>query len=118
MAILRDEPTKMSCLQVLQYEPDLYVSAGTLIEAAIVSHGTGLGAEMVALLEQLQPIVMDVTEETADVAREGYPQWGKGVHPASLNFGDCFSYALAKQLDCPLLFVGNDFTQTDIVSAL
>ncbi|OEO30116.1 twitching motility protein PilT [Devosia insulae DS-56] len=118
MAILRDEPMKVPCLEALQYEPDVYVSAGTLIEATIVSHGKQLGAEMTALLEEVRPIVMDVTEETVLIAREGYLQWGKGVHPAGLNFGDCFSYALAKQLDCPLLYIGNDFGQTDIRSAI
>jgi ribonuclease VapC len=118
MAILRDEPMKLPCLRALQYEPDVYVSAGTLIEATIVSHGKQLGGEMVALLEEVKPIVMDVTEETAHIARDGYLRWGKGVHSAGLNFGDCFSYALAKQLDCPLLYIGNDFGQTDIRSVL
>lgn len=118
MAILRDEAMKLPCLKALQYEPDVYVSAGTLIEATIVSHGKQLGAEMVALLDEVRPIVMDVTAETALIAREGYLQWGKGVHSAGLNFGDCFSYALAKQLDCPLLYIGNDFSRTDIRSVL
>lgn len=118
MAILRDEPEKLPCLEALNYEPDVYVSAGTLIEMAIVSHGKHLGPEMAALLEEVQPIVMDVTEDTARVAREGYLRWGKGVHPAGLNFGDCFSYALAKELDCRLLFIGNDFSRTDIASVL
>jgi ribonuclease VapC len=118
MAILRDEPLKTPCLMALQYEPDVYVSAGTLIEATIVSHGKQLGPEMVALLEEVGPIVMDVTEETALIAREGYLKWGKGVHPAGLNFGDCFSYAIARQLDCPLLYIGSDFSRTDIRSVL
>ena len=118
MAILRDEPEKLACLKALLDEPDVYISAGTVIEASIVSHGKELGAEMDALLERLQPIVMDVTEETAQIAREGYLQWGKGRHRAHLNFGACFSYALAKQLDCPLLFIGDDFSQTDIASVL
>jgi ribonuclease VapC len=118
MAILRDEPMRTPCLEALRFEPDVYISAGTLIEAAIVSHGKQLGAEMDALLEQVRPVVMDVTEETVVIAREGYLQWGKGVHPAGLNFGDCFSYALAKELGCPLLFVGNDFSRTDIASFL
>ncbi len=118
MAILRDEPTKTSCLDALLYEADVYISAGTLIEAAIVSHGKRLGEEMAALLDQVRPIVMDLTEETAVVAHDSYLQWGKGVHPAGLNFGDCFAYALAKQLGCPLLFVGDDFSRTDLVSVL
>ena len=118
MAILRDEPLKLACLQALQQEPDLYMSAATMVEATIVSHGKDVGAEMEALLEGFKPIVVDVTAETVRLAQEGFLQWGKGRHPARLNFGDCFSYALAKELNCPLLFIGNDFSQTDIASVL
>jgi len=55
-----------------------------------------------------------VDEEQADLARRAFRKYGKGRHPASLNFGDCFSYALARALDEPLLFKGNDFPQTDV----
>lgn len=54
----------------------------------------------------------------ADTVADAYDRWGKGVHPAGLNFGDCFAYALAKSQNCPLLFVGDDFAQTDVESAL
>lgn len=54
----------------------------------------------------------------ADKVADAYDRWGKGVHPAGLNFGDCFAYALAKSQDCPLLFVGDYFAQTDVESAL
>jgi ribonuclease VapC len=57
-----------------------------------------------------------VTLEQADVAREAYRRFGRGNHPAALNFGDCFAYALARLTGEPLLFKGNDFTQTDIQS--
>ena len=57
---------------------------------------------------------MPVTEYDAFQVAEAYSQWGKGVHPAGLNYGDCFAYALARQRACPLLFVGEDFTKTDI----
>ena len=57
---------------------------------------------------------MAVDEEQADLARRAFRKYGKGRHPAGLNFGDCFSYALARALDEPLLFKGNDFSQTDI----
>lgn len=56
-----------------------------------------------------------MTAATADQVADAYRQWGKGNHPASLNFGDCFAYALAKELGCPLLFVGNDFARTDVM---
>jgi ribonuclease VapC len=59
-----------------------------------------------------------VTEEQAHVARQAYTEFGKGRHPAGLNFGDCFAYALAKVTGEPLLFKGKDFEKTDIISAL
>ena len=118
MAILRDEPLKLACLQALQQEPDLYISAATMVEATIVSHGKDVGGEMEALLARVNPIIVDVTAETVRLAQEEFLRWGKGRHPARLNFGDCFSYALAKELDCPLLFIGNDFSRTDITSVL
>ena len=49
---------------------------------------------------------------------EANARWGKSMHPAGLNFGDCFAYAAAKEFDCPLLFIGNDFSRTDILSAI
>ena len=118
MAILRDEPMKEACLESLAYESEVYLSAATLVEAFIVSRGKQLGDEMDALLKEFAPVVVDVTTDTARIACLGFLQWGKGMHPAGLNFGDCFSYALAKELGCPLLFVGNDFGRTDIMSVL
>jgi len=59
-----------------------------------------------------------VTVEHAEIAREAYRRFGKGRHRAGLNFGDCFSYALAAARDLPLLYVGNDFTQTDLIPAI
>ena len=62
--------------------------------------------------------IVPVTRTHADIARAAYRRFGKGNHPASLNFGDCFAYALARQTGEPLLFKGTDFSQTDIVSAV
>ncbi len=118
MAILREEDTREACLVALAVEADVRISAGTLVEVYIASEYRGIGDLMVSLIASLKLEVVPVTEETALVAREGYLRWGKGVHPAGLNFGDCFSYALARQLGCPLLFVGDDFSRTDIVSVL
>lgn len=70
------------------------------------------------LMSALPIRVVQVDEAMAELAVEAFRRYGKGLHPARLNFGDCFSYALAKHLDCPLLFIGNDFSQTDIRSAL
>jgi len=94
------------------------MSAGTLVECFVTAEWNGVGGDMRKLIEMLAPEIIQVTQDTAYDAHLAYKRWGKGVHPASLNFGDCFSYVLAKQRKLPLLFVGNDFSQTDIVSAL
>lgn len=62
--------------------------------------------------------VVPTTIETARQCAQAHLRWGKGVHPAKLNYGDTFAYALAKSRNCPLLFIGNDFSRTDIVSAI
>jgi len=72
---------------------------------------------MAQLLDGLPLHVEPVTEAFARRAAAAYAQWGRGVNPAALNFGDCFSYAVAKQYNCPLLYVGNDFAKTDVASA-
>jgi ribonuclease VapC len=63
-------------------------------------------------------MIEPVTVEQAYLARQAWSEYGKGRHKAGLNFGDCFSYALAKSLDEPLLFKGDDFSKTDIPSAI
>ncbi len=118
MAILREEETKDACLAVLASNVEVRVSAGTLVEAYVASEYRGIGGLMVSLVRSLKLEVVPVTSETAEFARLAFQRWGKRRHPATLNFGDCFSYALARQLDCPLLFVGDDFSQTDIQSVL
>lgn len=117
MAIVLDEPEAERCMSALAEEPNLSISAVTVAEALIVAERRGMQAEMADLLDGL-----GFTVETADVSAaygvaEAYRVWGKGVAPARLNFGDCFAYQLARQHDCPLLFVGDDFTRTDIVAA-
>ncbi len=62
--------------------------------------------------------IIPLTSARAEVAATAYQRFGKGFHPASLNFGDCFSYATAKEFDCPLLYIGDDFARTDVRSAL
>lgn len=94
------------------------ISAGTLTEALIVASGMDLLPAMTTLFESLEPEVVDVTAAFAQRASAGYRRWGKGFHPARLNYGDSFSYALARMYDCPLLYVGDDFAKTDVVSAL
>lgn len=94
------------------------IAAPTLTEALIVAKRRGFEMEMAALLRALDPVVLPLTAERARAAAAAYARWGKGFAPAALNFGDCFAYALARELNAPLLFVGNDFAQTDVTPAL
>ncbi len=94
------------------------MSAGTLTEVLIVMGPRGLADKMAALIDSLQITITPVLEVDARRAAQAHDRWGRGVHPAGLNFGDCFAYALAKQQGCPLLYVGEDFARTDIAAAL
>jgi ribonuclease VapC len=78
----------------------------------------GVRERLGRLLRGLAATVEPVTEARALLAADAYRRYGKGYHSARLNYGDCFAYALAKELDAPLLYKGNDFAQTDIRSAL
>ncbi|HCL66514.1 MAG TPA: VapC toxin family PIN domain ribonuclease [Rhizobium sp.] len=118
IAIVRNEATADACQAVLEANSEVCISGGTLAEALIVATARGYLQAVRDLVDGLRFIVMDVTEETAERAAAAYARWGKGNHPAGLNFGDCFAYALAEQMNCPLLFVGDDFSKTDIVPAL
>jgi ribonuclease VapC len=89
------------------------VEAGLVIEAR---YGPDGGRELDLLIAKAGLSIEAVTAEQADVAREAWHRFGKGRHSAGLNFGDCFSYALAKVASEPLLFKGDDFNQTDITA--
>ena len=106
------------CSDALAEHDPLLISAPTLTEAIVVAGSQGLSDGLAHLLDSLPFEVLPLTEERACAAGRDYLRWGKGFHPAKLNFGDCFAYALAQEHGCPLLFVGNDFAQTDVVSAL
>lgn len=91
------------------------------LEAAVKADGlkdTRKGAELNNLLADFGIEIVVVTPEQALLAREAYKQFGKGNHPAKLNLGDCFAYALAKARREPLLFKGDDFRMTDIKAAI
>lgn len=118
IAILFEEPLAGACLAAMQNEPEVLISAGTLAEAYIVSVARNIGPRLKSLIVELKIAVIPLTAEFAYEAGEAHRDWGKGRHRASLNCGDCFSYAAAKHYDCPLLFIGNDFSQTDIRSAI
>ncbi len=118
MAIVLNEPEADACVAVLETEEDLLISAGTAAEAVIVAARRNVGEEMARLIEGLGLEIISVTPAAARRIAQAYAQWGKGVHPAALNFGDCFSYEVAKEHGCRLLFVGNDFRQTDLQGAI
>jgi ribonuclease VapC len=115
MAILLDEDSADACVAAIEAEDRLLISAGTLAEALIVAERRGVGAEMTALIDGLGFEITPLTPAAARRVAGAYGKWGKGVHPAALNFGDCFAYEVAKENGCPLLYVGNDFAKTDLV---
>jgi ribonuclease VapC len=118
MAVILQEPMAAACAGVLQSDPVVLISAGTLAEALIVADSRRIAKELAELVADLRLDVAPVTRATAERMLAAHAQWGKGFHPAGLNFGDCFAYATAKEHACPLLYVGNDFGKTDIKSAL
>lgn len=118
MAIVMNEPEAGACITALESEDDLLISAGTVAEALIVAVRRDCSKEMSELIEELGFNVMPVTPASARRIAQAYAAWGRGVHPAGLNFGDCFAYALAREQGCALLYVGKDFSQTDVEGVL
>lgn len=118
IAIILNEDDAVLCRDILRDSDDNLISAGTLAEAMIVASGRGIHDEMAELVSGNDLQVVDVTATTSRLVADAYRRWGKGFHPAALNFGDCFAYALAAERGCPLLYVGSDFARTDIRSAL
>jgi ribonuclease VapC len=117
LAILQDEPERRRFNEAIEAADSRVMSVATFVEVSIVIESR-LGTEGLHHLDlfvdragiQLAPV--DV--EQARVARTAFSRYGKGRHPAALNYGDCFSYALAQVLGEPLLFKGNDFSATDV----
>ena len=100
---------------------DCMISAATLLEASIVAEakqGPAATQDLRSLVEQIGAEIVPVDAATSSVAFAAWQRFGKGRHPAALNFGDCLAYALAKAVGAPLLYKGDDFAQTDIPSAL
>lgn len=118
MAIVLDEPEADACMAVLGAEQDILISAATLAEARIVSGCRNVDEEVTSLIEGLGFEIVDVTATAARRVARAYARWGNGIHPAAHNFGDCFAYDVAKERGSPLLFVGEDFAQTDIEPAI
>lgn len=122
IALLRDEPTSPRCAWAIEQAPVRRISAANYLEAAVVidaSRDSVASRRFDDLVSVAQLVIEPVTEAQARIAREAYRDYGKGSgHRAQLNFGDCFAYALARATGEPLLFVGDDFSHTDIAPAL
>ncbi len=118
MAIVLDEPEAEACIAALETADEILISAGTVAEALIVSARRNVGEEMTRVIDGIGLTVIAVTKASAQRIAAVYEQWGKGVHAAGLNLGDCFAYEVAKEHDCPLLYVGVDFAKTDIRAAV
>lgn len=118
MAIVLGEPQGEACMTAIEQADGLLISAGTVAEALIVAARRNVGEEVGALISGLGFEVVSVTAASARRVAGAYGRWGKGVHPASLNYGDCFSYEVASEHNCPLLYVGEDFVETDVRSVL
>jgi ribonuclease VapC len=121
VAILRDEPEAEACARAIESSAVRCISAANFLETALIidaSHDPIASRRFDDFMTEAQIVVEPVTEAQARIARAAYRDFGKGSgHPARLNFGDCFAYALAKVKGEPLLFKGSDFAQTDIKSA-
>lgn len=117
IAILFGEAEADRLIDVLSDADSLFISAATLVEIGIVQYAAngepGI-RELTALMSELVPVVVPVTSDQAHIAFQAFQRYGRGQHRARLNFGDCFSYALAKETGQPLLFKGNDFSLTDL----
>jgi ribonuclease VapC len=122
IAILRNEPEALLCAKAIASTSSRRVSAVNYVEVAVVIDGSRnpiASRRVDDLFREAQLVIEPVTEAQARIAREAYRDFGKGTeHPAGLNFGDCFAYALAKATGEPILFKGDDFTHTDLSPVL
>jgi len=122
IAIILDEPEGEAMLRALGEADLLKISAATWVEVHIVvdnlKSGRASQGRFQEILTAFDMQVVAIDQDLARGARDAHLSYGRGRHPARLNFGDCFSYALAKRENEPLLFKGSDFSQTDIVPAL
>ena len=121
IAILETELESEQLAEAIEQDQVRLISAVSVVETTIVienRRGKGGGKALNLLMEKIAIEIVPVTAEHAATACQAYRDFGKGRHPAKLNFGDCFSYAAAKLRCEPLLFKGNDFNQTDIACCI
>jgi len=119
IALLGMEAEAARVAAALESEATRLISAATVVETGLViesRYGAQGGRELDLLIAKAELSIQPVTAEQAEVAREAWRRYGKGRHPAGLNFGDYFSYALARTSGEPLLFKGDDFIHTDITA--
>ncbi|MBE9057398.1 type II toxin-antitoxin system VapC family toxin [Sphaerospermopsis sp. LEGE 08334] len=117
MAIIYGEPEELIFIELINDTEECLLSSPSYVEASIVlvtKHGQQGIENLNLLIAALSITIVPFTVEQAQLASEAFLKFGKGRHPAKLNMGDCFSYALAKSTNQPLLFKGNDFIHTDV----
>jgi ribonuclease VapC len=117
IAILQNEPETVAMGKALLRARVCRISPVNYLEAAVIADNNSnpaLRRKLDDLLRDASISIETITPKQAEIAREAYRDFGKGRHKASLNLGDCFAYALAKEMREPLLFKGNDFAQTDV----
>jgi ribonuclease VapC len=120
IAVLADEPPAARLVAAIQADPNRRISAATVVESSFVllaRYGEAAEPQLDLFLREIGTEVVPVGEEHVHLARDAAVRFGRGRHPAGLNFGDCFSYALAVAAGEPLLFVGDDFARTDVAVA-
>ena len=120
-AVFFNEPEREAFLGAIFASREVAISAVSVMECGLVLAGRNGAAApplLFAALEQWAAKIVAADAEQATRAIDAYLRYGRGRHPARLNFGDCFAYALAKSLDAPLLFKGEDFAKTDVRVAL
>lgn len=120
VAVARTEPSAIAILRALASQEAVRMAASVWFETTMVVSAKGLAtrAQLASLAADARLEIVPFTDEHAAVALEAFERYGRGRHPARLNFGDCMSYATAKIAGEPLLYVGNDFARTDIESVL
>lgn len=117
VSVLLGEPSAEALLDVMSTADELVIGAPTLVETSIVLEARrdrDAVDDLQALLADLEVSVVPFDEQMSLLAAQAWRRFGKGRHPAGLSLGDCYSYACAKVLRQPLLFIGDDFPQTDI----
>jgi len=120
VAILFDEPERRRFTELIEVTPRRLISAANVLESSLLveaRRGEAAGVALDLLMHRAEVAVVAVDGEQVEIARSAWRRYGKGRHPAGLNFGDCFAYALAAASGEPLLFKGDDFARTDVKRA-